>query len=140
MNLSIEATSDWSTIPTQATPGAAGMDLYAAESAEIPPRKWAVIDTGIAVSLPVDRVGLIKPRSGWAVKYGIDVLAGVIDSDYRDSIKVVLINHGPTKFTVEPYNRIAQMIIQQYDAPIITVVSELGETVRGKNGFGSTGV
>jgi len=139
MNVQIQVMHEAGIIPTRGTPGSAGLDLYAAEPCGIPVGKWRLIDTGIAMSIPVDRVGLIWPRSGWAAKHGIDVLAGVIDSDYRDSIKVALINHGPLEFSVSPGDRIAQIIIQRYEHVELMAVDRLGETHRGTRGFGSTG-
>jgi len=127
MNVQIQVMHEAGIIPTRGTPGSAGLDLYAAEPCGIPVGKWRLIDTGIAMSIPVDRVGLIWPRSGWAAKHGIDVLAGVIDSDYRDSIKVAL------------GDRIAQLVIQRYEHANLMVVDALGETHRDVRGFGSTG-
>lgn len=126
-------------VPTKATPGAAGWDLYAAEDVTIPAGTWSSVETGIAVSLPVDCVGLIWPRSGLAVRHGIDVLAGVVDSDYRGGVAVVLVNHGWEDFEVETGMRVAQLVVQRYEASQLQVVSELGKTHRGVRGFGSTG-
>jgi len=103
-------------VPTKASPGAAGWDLYSAESVAIPAGKWLAVETGVAVSLPVDHVGLIWPRSGLSVKYGIDVLAGVVDSDYRGGIAAVLANHGTKPFEVDMNMRIAQLVVQRYEA------------------------
>jgi len=127
-------------VPTKASPGAAGWDLYSAESVTIPAGKWLAVETGIAVSLPVDHVGLIWPRSGLSVNYGIDVLAGVVDSDYRGGIAAVLANHGTEPFQVEMNMRIAQLVVQKHEITQLQVVSELGRTHRGVRGFGSTGV
>jgi dUTP pyrophosphatase len=82
----------------------------------------------------------IRPRSGLAVKHGIDTLAGVIDSDYRGEVKVVLINHHQEDFTVSAGDRIAQLVFRKHEAPNIMLVDELGDSVRGAGGFGSTGV
>ena len=89
------------TVPTKATPGAAGWDLYSAENVTVQPGKWLAVETGIAVAIPADHVGLIWPRSGLSVKHGIDVLAGVVDSDYRGGIAVVLANHGTDAFEAD---------------------------------------
>lgn len=138
MRLEFKLNRDSAVIPTRGTPGAAGLDLYAAETAVLQKGEWKVVDTGVSVSLPVDHVGLIWPRSGWSVKHGIDTLAGVVDSDYRGSIGVVLINHGP-EFVIEPGRRIAQLVVQRYEYATPDIVSELGETLRGEHGYGSTG-
>ena len=127
------------TIPTRSTPGAAGLDLYAAEHFLLYPYSRELIETGVAVQMDTDEVGLIWPRSGLAVKYGVDTLAGVVDNDYRSGVAVELINHGGRPVTIEVGDRIAQLIIQKcsFDEP--EVVDELDKTVRGIKGFGSTG-
>jgi len=128
------------TVPTKATPGAAGWDLYSAEHVTVRPGKWLAVETGIAVAIPADHVGFIWPRSGLSVKHGIDVLAGVVDSDYRGGIAAVLANHSDKPFEVDIGMRIAQLVVQRYQATQLQVVSELGRTHRGVRGFGSTGV
>lgn len=91
------------------------------------------------MSLPKGRVGLIWPRSGMAVRHGIDTLAGVIDADYRGEIGVVLINHGYAGVDILEGTRIAQLVVQSvWDVPMV-VVPELTDTDRGEGGFGSTG-
>ncbi len=127
-------------VPTKATPGAAGWDLYSAESVVIPAGQWLAVETGIAVAIPEYHVGFIWPRSGLSVKHGIDVLAGVVDSDYRGGIAAVLVNHSDKPFEVEIRMRIAQLVVQRYEATQLQVVSELGRTHRDVRGFGSTGV
>lgn len=125
-------------IPNRATEGAAGFDLYAHSLHDIRPLDRTVVNTGITVEIPPNAVGVIKPRSGLAVRNGIDVMAGVIDSDYRGEIKVLLINQGDELFKVRPGDRIAQILF----IPIITaseVGGNLSETDRGAGGFGSTG-
>jgi dUTP pyrophosphatase len=82
---------------------------------------------------------MIRPRSGLAAKHGIDVLAGVIDSDYRGEVRVILINHGDAPIHVKAGDRIAQMVIQEYARMIPVEVEELTDTARGDGGFGSTG-
>jgi len=127
-------------VPTKATPGAAGWDLYSAESVVIPAGQWLAVETGIAVAIPEYHVGFIWPRSGLSVKHGVDVLAGVVDSDYRGGIAAVLVNHSDKPFEVEVRMRIAQLVVQRYEATQLQVVSELGRTHRDVRGFGSTGV
>lgn len=101
------------------------------------------IDTGVKVFFPADFYGEIRPRSGLAVKYGIDVLAGVVDSGYRDTIKVVLVNHGELSFVINAGDRIAQLVPRQM-ADVWFVEKDATEleaqTERGLGGFGSTGV
>jgi len=125
-------------IPKRATEGAAGFDLFANSLHDIRPMDRTVINTGITVEIPPNAVGIIKPRSGLAVRNGIDVMAGVIDSDYRGEVKVLLINQGEELFKVRPGDRIAQILFM----PIITASEtggKLSETERGCGGFGSTG-
>lgn len=125
--------------PTRGSEGAAGWDLYAIEDVYIGPGERQLIDTGIASEFSDSIVGKIKPRSGLAYKYGIDVMAGVIDSDFRDSIKVLLINHGNETFVVSPGDRIAQIIFTLAFHNVVLHEGPVSETVRGTNGFGSTG-
>lgn len=126
--------------PSRGSEGAAGWDLYAIEDAYIGPGERQLIDTGIASEFSDSIVGKIKPRSGIAYKYGIDVLAGVIDSDFRDSIKVLLINHGNEPFVVSHGDRIAQIIFTLAFHNVVMHEGPVSETVRGTNGFGSTGI
>ena len=118
----------------------AGLDLRAAHETWVNPGERALIKTGVSVAIPQNFFGSIRPRSGLAVKKGIDVLAGVIDCDYRGEIGVVLINFGSEVFYVKPGDRIAQMIIQPYLVVNTVQVDSLDETSRGLGGFGSTGV
>lgn len=133
------------TVPTYGSAEAAGMDLYADFSNEtgstrliMPGQRWAV-PTGIAVALPPLHYGRVAPRSGLAFKKGVDVLAGVIDSDYRGEIKAILINLGGTQFVIRHGDRVAQMIITPYYTLLPEPVDELPDTERGSGGFGSTG-
>lgn len=129
------------TIPAYETPGAAGMDLRAAEDSVLRPGGRGLIATGIAIALPDGYEAQVRPRSGLAVKHGITVLnsPGTIDSDYRGEIKVPLINHGDTDFVIARGDRIAQMVI----APVLQIawdpVTDLKGTARGGGGFGSSG-
>ncbi|MBQ3329758.1 MAG: dUTP diphosphatase [Ruminococcus sp.] len=131
-------------VPFQATAGAAGMDLYACidEAVTIKPHEIKVIPTGIAIALEsAEYVAYIFARSGLAIKHGIAPAncVGVIDSDYRGEVCVGLVNQTETTFTVNPDERIAQMVISPVVLPTIETVDELGETDRGAGGFGSTG-
>jgi dUTP pyrophosphatase len=126
-------------IPTRGSAGAAGYDLSSTENVCLYPGSRALISTGIAVKLPQGVYGRVAPRSGLAVKHGIHVGAGVVDSDYRGEIKVLLFNHSDTQFQVNIGDRIAQLICEKYEAPEVTIVTSLDETSRGEGGFGSTG-
>jgi len=127
------------TLPTRGTEKSAGIDLYSAEQVIVEPGRYLTVETGIAVAIPVGQVGLIWPRSGWAAKYGIDTLAGVIDCDYRGGIGVVLVNHGDSDFQIDIGDRIAQLVIQPYSTFDVVEAASLPTTERGAGGFGSTG-
>jgi len=132
--------TDTAQIPKRATDGAAGFDLhYDGDSLELYPGERQILATGIAVEFTYGIAGIIKPRSGLAAKYGIDVLAGVIDTDYRGEVKVILINHGDRPVQIRTDDRIAQLVVISYAANS-EETAELDDTNRGTSGFGSTGV
>lgn len=131
-------------IPFRATPGSAGMDLYACINEPVTLNKGekAVIPTGIAIALPnAELCAFIFARSGLAIKHGIGLLnsVGVIDSDYRGEVCVGLINQLDEPYTIQPDERIAQMVIMPVSLIPAVEVDELDETERGTGGFGSTG-
>lgn len=126
-------------VPTKATPGSAGSDLYAAEELIIPSKKWKAVSTGISIRIPTDCYARIAPRSGLAFKNGIDIFAGVVDSDYRGEIKVIMMNNGESDFEVKIGDRIAQIIFERIYEGILVEEDELDETKRGEGGFGSSG-
>ncbi len=126
-------------IPYYAHDGDAGADLTASETMVIPAKSRSLVGTGIRLEIPEGHVGLIWPRSGLAIKKGIDCGAGVIDSCYRGEIKVLLFNHSDTEFQIEPGDRIAQILIQKVERVQFIPVNELSETTRNEEGFGSTG-
>lgn len=125
-------------IPIRATAGSAGFDVFSNGHYTITPNVRCLLDTGIAMQLPSDMWGELKPRSGLAAKHGLDVLAGVIDSDYTGDIKVSLINLGDAPVEIKKGDRIAQLIIQRYVSEWHEVES-FDDTERGNGGFGSTG-
>ena len=126
-------------LPTRGSAGAAGLDLYAVERVTIAPGGRAAVRTGLAVAIPEGFYGRVAPRSGLAVRHGIDVLAGVVDSDYRGEILCALVNHGREPFEVEPGARVAQLVVEAIASPEPAWAEDLEETVRGAGGFGSTG-
>lgn len=131
-------------LPKYETLGSAGMDLQAAidEPIILKSGEIKLIKTGIAIALEIGFEAQIRPRSGLALKNGITVLntPGTIDSDYRGEICVILINHSQVDFEIKRGMRIAQMIIAEYKQAKVVEVEDLDETLRGKGGFGSTGV
>jgi dUTP pyrophosphatase len=126
-------------IPQYAHAGDAGADITASEKIAIPPRERTLVSTGVRLEIPEGYVGLIWPRSGLAVKKGIDCGAGVIDSHYRGEVKVLLFNHSDNEFQIEPGDRIAQILIQKVERVEFHLVDQLNETARSDAGFGSTG-
>src|SRR6188474_590497 len=125
-------------LPAYASAGAAGADLRASEALEIAAGSRAAVATGVRLEIPPGHVGLVWPRSGLAVRHGIDTLAGVIDSDYRGELKVVLVNHGDEPWAVTPGDRIAQLLVQPVARARFTRAA-LAPSERGAGGFGSTG-
>jgi dUTP pyrophosphatase len=126
-------------VPEYGSAAAAGADLKASEDVVLAPGARAAVPTGLHVEIPEGHVGLIWPRSGLAVKHGIDTLAGVVDSDYRGEVRVVLINHGPEPFTIRAGDRVAQMLVQRVERAVFVRAAAISETARGAGGFGSTG-
>lgn len=129
-------------IPTYGTSGAACFDFYATESASIPAMTTSeLLDTGIAFEIPEGHVMLAFSRSGHGFKNGIRLCnsVGVIDSDYRDSVKVKLVNDSNMPFFIEPGDRILQAMIIPVPSVELIEVDTLGETARGTGGLGSTG-
>lgn len=130
-------------LPVYSTIGSAGADLFACidKSVEIKPHISAMIGTGISLAIPETLVGLVFARSGLACKKGIAPKnkVGVIDSDYRGEIIVALYNQSEESFTVNPGDRIAQIVFMPYYQANFALVDELSDTVRGEDGFGSTG-
>jgi dUTP pyrophosphatase len=126
-------------LPEYASPGAAGADLRAAEAVSLPPGGRAAVATGLHLEIPPGHVGLVWPRSGLAVRHGLDTLAGVIDSDYRGEVRVVLVNHGTETVHLAPGDRIAQLLVQRVERGDFSRVEDLADSARGRSGFGSTG-
>lgn len=127
------------TLPQRATPGSAGYDLCADEDTHIEAGGRQMIKTNLSIEVPTDHYGRVAPRSGLAMKQGINVGAGVIDSDYRGQVLVVLFNHSNVTFNVKVGDRIAQLIFERISTPEVEEVEQLRHTERGASGFGSTG-
>ena len=131
-------------LPAYATPDSAGMDLRASIDApvELLPLQRRLIPTGLRIALPAGYEAQIRPRSGLALKHGITVLnsPGTIDSDYRGEVGVLLCNLSDTPFTVNPGERIAQMVVARYEQAVFVPVDTLDTTARGEGGYGHTGI
>ena len=125
-------------LPTRGSEQAAGLDLYSVETVSIAPSKHASVRTGISAAIPAGYYGRIAPRSGLALERGIDVMGGVIDSDYRGEIICVLINLGEKSLTLDCGERVAQLIIEAIITPMPEWADKLEPTGRGSAGFGST--
>lgn len=140
MNISIQRLSDDAILPTRGSKHAAGLDLFAPKAYTILPGERQLIPLDVAIELPIGTFAHLLPRSGLALRHGIHVGAGVIDSDYRGNVGVLLFNLGAEPFEVHPGDRIAQMVILPCLLMEVTEVQALRSvTERGGNGFGSTG-
>jgi dUTP pyrophosphatase len=136
-------------LPARATAHAAGFDLYASEATTIPASTLtpgggveigrALVPTGIALAIPEGLYGRVAPRSGLAVRSGIDVGAGVIDRDYREELRVLLFNFTAQPFEVRTGDRVAQLVFERAGEPVLEIAESLDETGR-VGGFGSTGI
>ena len=144
INVLVKRLSPDAVIPQYATAGSAGMDLHACldEPLVIEPGQRVKVPTGLAIALPdPGYAAFLFPRSGLGVKSGITLpnCVGVVDSDYRGEVIVGLVNLSDAPYTVQPGDRIAQMVILPVTRANLHVVDELDDTGRGAGGFGSTG-
>ena len=130
-------------VPEYKTEGAAGMDLCAAisEPLTLKPLERALVPTGMKIELEHGYEAQIRPRSGMSIKHGITLIncVGTIDEDYRGEVCIPVVNISNETYSIQPDERIAQMIIARVEQAKIEVVTELSETERGAGGFGSTG-
>jgi len=144
IKLKITKRNSLALIPAYATRHAAGMDLCAAveKPVSLKPREIKLVPTGLALEIPVGYEGQVRPRSGLALKHGISIVnaPGTIDADYRGEVGVILVNLGAKAFTVNPGDRIAQLVISPVVRAKIIEVKTLQKTKRGAGGFGHTGV
>ncbi len=124
-----------------ATSGSAGCDLISSEEITIPPGRWSSVSTGLHLEIPEGYFAQVCPRSGVAFKHGVTVLnsPGIIDSDYRGEVKVILINHNSLRYTVKKGDRIAQLVFLPFAQVDMRHVEYFSTTERGEGGFGSTG-
>ncbi|GAB2929740.1 dUTP diphosphatase [Nonomuraea fastidiosa] len=129
-------------MPSYAHAGDAGADLYAAEDVELKPGERAVVGTGVAIALPDGYAAFVHPRSGLAAKHGVTLVnaPGTVDAGYRGEIKVTLINTDAKEpFRLRRGDRVAQLVVQRVERAAFYEVERLPGSVRGANGFGSTG-
>jgi len=142
MILRVKKLRDDAKAPHYAHPGDAGLDLFACEPITLGPGESTVVKTGIAIALPPNTEGQVRPRSGLAAKHQVSVLntPGTIDEGYRGEVGVILVNFGKQPFEVEHGMKIAQLVVKPVICVVVEEVDELTETRRGEGGFGSTGV
>ena len=140
MSLGVKKLTYDAILPTRGSGGAVGYDLYSNCDGVIEGGNRGLISTGIVVSLPPGVYGRVAPRSGLAMKNGIQVGAGVIDPDYTGELKVLLFNHGSKDLEVKMGDRVAQLVLERCETPPVEEIGLLQETTRGEDGFGSTGV
>jgi dUTP diphosphatase len=129
-------------MPARAHPGDAGVDLVTTEAAELAPGERAVLPTGVAIALPDGYAAFVHPRSGLAARCGVSMVnaPGTIDAGYRGEIKVIVINLDPRQSVrFQPFDRIAQLVVQQVETARFHEVAELPASARATGGFGSTG-
>lgn len=127
------------TLPVRGSSMSAGLDICSIEDVTIGPKQRTLVRTGLAVAIPEGHYGRLAPRSGLATRNGLDVLAGVIDSDYRGEIGCLLYNTSDETIHLPSRNKICQLIIEKITTPTAVWAEDLTETARGVGGFGSTG-
>jgi dUTP pyrophosphatase len=127
-------------LPRQESMGAAGYDLRTTTCVRLFPGERKLIPTGFAFAIPDGMAGIIRPRSGHAVKHGLHVMAGLIDSDYRGEVQVLLVNMGDRPVDFQHGDRIAQMVVLPVYQTGMREVEDLDATERGADGFGSSGL
>ena len=139
-DLKIMRLSEQAVLPTRGTPGAAGLDLSAAESVVIDPWSRKLVRTHLAISTPPGTYARVAPRSGMILKNSIDIAAGVIDHDYRGNLGIILVNNSSVPFSVKVHDRVAQLMVERVCMSNVVEVQSLPPTERSGQGFGSTGV
>lgn len=142
MDLGFRKLDPSATVPSRANDGDAGLDLHANEPARLGPGERAAVGTGLAVEIPPGHAGLVLPRSGLAMRHGIALVnaPGLIDSGYRGELRVLLLNTDrEAAFTIEPGDRVAQLVVVAFADAIPVEAAALSATARGEGGFGSSG-
>jgi dUTP pyrophosphatase len=137
--LSFKKLDERAVLPSRGSLYSAGLDLYSIENLSIQPKQRILARTGLAVAIPEGHYGRIAPRSGLALRTGLDVLSGVIDADYRGEIGCLLYNTGDETIELPAQSKICQLIVEKIITPEAVWADEIDETDRGSGGFGSTG-
>ena len=142
MTLPVQRLTATARLPSRATNGDAGLDLYSSEPCRLEPGARASVGTGVAVQIPEGHAGLVLPRSGWAAKHGISLVnaPGLIDAGYRGEVRVLLLNTDrDDAFEISEGDRIAQLLVVPFASLDPVEAHSLAESERGDGGFGSTG-
>jgi len=139
MKLLIQRLNDEAKIPHSPYKGDAGLDIFSSEDLEIQPGEKVAVKTGLRLAIPEGYAGFVWDKSGLAVKYHLKTMAGVIDSNYRGELQIVLTNLGKNSYRVEKGSKVAQLIIAPVATPEIVEADVNDETERGEGGFGSSG-
>ena len=126
-------------LPSYAHAGDAGMDMYAAEDVHIRKGERGKVPTGIAMEIPEGYVGLVWDKSGLSINHGLKTLGGVIDAGYRGEIIIGIANLSSEDYTLEKGHKVAQLLIQKIESPVVEEAIELKDSHRGEKGLGSTG-
>lgn len=137
--LSFKRLDPRATLPSRGSSLSAGLDICSIEDVAIEPKQRSLVPTGLAVAIPEGYYGRVAPRSGLATQKGLDVLAGVIDADYRGEIRCLLYNAGDEAIHLPAQSKICQLIIEKIITPTAVWAEEISDTDRGSGGFGSTG-
>ena len=140
MNLEVKKLDPRAKLPSYVHPGDAGLDFFALEDCIVPAGKQlSNIRTGVSIAIPQGYVGLFWDKSGLAAKYGLKVMAGVIDSGYRGELLLSLFNTSSTDYSFKAGDKVMQLVVQPVQSVEVVEVQELSDTSRGDGGFGSTG-
>ena len=126
-------------LPSYAHAGDAGMDMYAAEDVHIRKGERGKVPTGISIEIPEGYVGLVWDKSGLSINHGLKTLGGVIDAGYRGEIIIGIANLSSEDYTLEKGHKVAQLLIQKIESPVVEEAIELNDSHRGEKGLGSTG-
>ena len=139
LTIKIKKLKEGAVLPNYAHAGDAGMDMYASEDVHIRKGERRKVPTGIAMEIPEGYVGLVWDKSGLSINHGLKTLGGVIDAGYRGEIIIGIVNLSSEDYTIEKGHKVAQLLIQKIESPVVEEAIELNNSHRGEKGLGSTG-